>query len=557
MRKLFTSVMAALCMAAPLSTLSAQQTQLTEAQKEAFKKEVLPVVFEQIKEQAGIDILGWANPQLSNTFAGIPVLESSSLRAAATDPMTVHPDSIVVDLASLGLDLSSMGEIGSMVGGMIGNEITITFDGYETKTLPIFTVGSHPITVDLPQTINVKGQTGTTVASINFESPEGSTKLIDVNVSISALNGMVNLDLLGCTLEQNETTDLVANVDIKDDLRTIAQAAAGILGGENSASILEGLEPDYQITVGLSGLATGTIPATLYAIPENITGTLVPMGNAVVHLNMLNTMMPVEQIDVTGYKDNAVTYSVLYLDMTKTESSASTVSSLVVDNWKYGSEAKTDSTLTNKTFITMTDNTPSIPTTPKAAVKSVINHVVAQLAEDGEATWYELSIAQTGNKDATTAEDATPVVDITVSPYTAGTEAIADVDITTYKDGEAATYTVRATADLTSKVITVDVINDETTYGTAYFTSNAMDIITANEDIATEAAAIRIIPTDNGVRVLNAERADYQIVSMTGSTVARGVVSGDETISTANLPKGIYVIAVDQNGDREVVKFVR
>lgn len=550
MRKLFTSVMAALCMAAPLSMLSAQQTQLTEAQKEAFKKEVLPVVFEQIKEQAGIDILGWANPQLSNTFAGIPVLESSSLRAAATDPMTVHPDSVVVSLTSLGVDAASI----PVVGAMIGNEVTITFEGYETKTLPIFTVGSHPITVDLPQTINVKGETGASVASVNFESPEGSTKLIDVNVSVSALNGMMNFDLLGCTLEQNEATDLVANVDIKDGLRDLASLIAGFAGSSVPATI----NSDYQITVGLSGLATGTIPATLYAIPENITGTLVPVGNAVVHLNMLNTMMPVEQIDVTGYKDNAVTYSVLYLDMTKTESSASTVSSLVVDNWKYGSEAKTDSTLTNKTFITMTDNTPSIPTTPEAAVKSVVNRVVTQLAEDGEATWYELSIAQTGNKDATTAEDATPVVDITVSPYTAGTEAIADVDITTYKDGEAtATYTVRATADLTSKVITVDVINGETTYGTAYFTSNAADIITANEEIAEEAAAIRIIPTDNGVRVLNAERADYQIVSMTGSTVARGVVSGDETISTANLPKGIYVIAVDQNGDREVVKFVR
>ena len=550
MRKLFTSVMAALCMAAPLSTLSAQQTQLTEAQKEAFKKEVLPVVFEQIKEQAGIDILGWANPSLSNTFAGIPVLESSSLRAAATDPMTVHPDSVVVSLTSLGVDAASI----PVVGAMIGNEVTITFEGYETKTLPIFTVGSHPITVDLPQTINVKGETGASVASVNFESPEGSTKLIDVNVSVSALNGMMNFDLLGCTLEQNEATDLVANVDIKDGLRDLASLIAGFAGSSVPATI----NSDYQITVGLSGLATGTIPATLYAIPENITGTLVPVGNAVVHLNMLNTMMPVEQIDVTGYKDNAVTYSVLYLDMTKTESSASTVSSLVVDNWKYGSEAKTDSTLTNKTFITMTDNTPSIPTTPEAAVKSVVNRVVTQLAEDGEATWYELSIAQTGNKDATTAEDATPVVDITVSPYTAGTEAIADVDITTYKDGEAtATYTVRATADLTSKVITVDVINGETTYGTAYFTSNAADIITANEEIAEEAAAIRIIPTDNGVRVLNAERADYQIVSMTGSTVARGVVSGDETISTANLPKGIYVIAVDQNGDREVVKFVR
>ena len=84
MRKLFTSVVAALCLAAPVGTLSAQNTQqLTEAQKEAIKKEVLPVVFEQIKEQAGIDILGWANPKLSDTFAGIPVLESSNLRAVS------------------------------------------------------------------------------------------------------------------------------------------------------------------------------------------------------------------------------------------------------------------------------------------------------------------------------------------------------------------------------------------------------------------------------------------------------------------------------------------
>lgn len=550
MKKLFTSVMAALCLAAPVGTLSAQQTQLTEAQKEAFKKEVLPVVFEQIKEQAGIDILGWANPQLSNTFAGIPVLESSSLRATTTDPMTVHPDSVVVSLSALGINASSI----PVIGSMIGDEMTITFEGYETKTLPFITAGTHPITIDLPQTINVVGATGASVASVKFESPEGSTKLIDVNVSVSALNDMMNFDLLGCTLEQNETTDLVANVDIKDGLRDLADVIAGFAG----TSVPSTINYDYQITVGLSGLVTGAIPATLYAVPENVTGTLVPVGNAVVHLNLQNTMMPIEQIDVTSYQNNTVAYSVLYLDMTKTESSASTVSSLVIDNWKYGSEAKTDSTLTNKTFITMTDNTPSIPTTSRAAVKSVIDRVVTQLAEEGEATWYELSIAQTGNKDATTAEDATPVVDITVSPYTAGTEAIADVDITTYNNGEAATtYTVRATADLTSQVISVDVMNGETTYGTAYFTSNVAGIITANEDIAEEASAIRIIPTDNGVRVLNVDRAEYQIVSMTGSTVARGVVSGDETISTANLPKGIYVIAIDQNGNREVVKFVR
>ena len=47
MRKLFTSVMAALCLAAPASTLSAQNQQLTEAQKEAFKKEVMQSFIEQ------------------------------------------------------------------------------------------------------------------------------------------------------------------------------------------------------------------------------------------------------------------------------------------------------------------------------------------------------------------------------------------------------------------------------------------------------------------------------------------------------------------------------
>ena len=543
MKKLFTSVMAALCLAAPVGTLSAQQTQLTEAQKEAFKKEVLPVVFEQIKEQAGIDILGWANPQLSNTFAGIPVLESSSLRATTTDPMTVHPDSIVLDGTEIVNALPISDALKPVITGMIGSKLTISFEDYSTKTLPI-AFGTHPITVDLPAVINVNNGA---LASIYFDSTTDASHLLDLNVDISLL-GADRSDLVSCSLFLDATATLNAELNIEDGLTSIWN----IIGNLTTVPALP--EVDYLVTVGLAGLQTGSVRADLYAIPHNLSGARVPAGTAIVALNPTNTF-PISKIDVINYEVNAPKDTTLFnLNMSVSNQQYT----LTVDK---SAIASNDTTLSKRTIIGMNgEGATLIWTGVQSLINSVVTRTVSQLANEGEATWFEMSvdtIAATNGEIASNAESF-PVVDITVSPYTAGTEAIADVDITTYNNGEAATtYTVRATADLTSQVISVDVMNGETTYGTAYFTSNAAGIITANEDIAEEASAIRIIPTDNGVRVLNVDRAEYQIVSMTGSTVARGVVSGDETISTANLPKGIYVIAVDQNGDCEVVKFVR
>ena len=263
--------------------------------------------------------------------------------------------------------------------------------------------------------------------------------------------------------------------------------------------------------------------------------------------------MPAEKIDVTGYANNGVAnaWSLFEIDATKQETSSSNMWMITVDKSIHSSAEKTDTTLVETTNISVTDYTPSISTDPQAAAKSITSRAIAELANEGEATYYKMDISKTiyaADKSSETVEVAT----ISVSPTTEG----ADINIDLKND---TIYTVRAVIEdktVAASVILTDANSEETTYGTAYFAYNlSQGTPDATEEIS--AAAIRIIPTDNGVRVLNAERADYQIVSMTGSTVARGVVSGDETISTANLPKGIYVIAVDQNGDREVVKFVR
>lgn len=541
MKNFFTSVMAALFMAAPVGNLSAQTSQqLTKSQEEAIKKELLPVVFEQIKEQAGIDILGWANPQLTNTLSSIPMLESSNLRAAAANTVNVKPDSVTVNLKALGVDVSSI----PMAGNFVGEKVNILFQGYDTKTLPLVSIGGAPVTVEMPETILVMGKSETPIVTLNFKSVEGSDKLLDMEVKMSLL-GTFNFDLVACSLEQDLHMDLIANVDIQDGLRDLVK----LFNKEENTSITAGLSVDYEVSVGLSGLANMTIPASLFAIPEgSATTARIPMGDAVVSLDLSNSMMPISKIDVTSYEaGTASAWSLFKLDASKTTTSTSAVTKIDIDKYSHSTAEKKDTSFVEKTVITMTDLTPSLPTTAKSAVQGVITRVVNELANDGKATWYELNITKTEKE-----QEAKEIVSIKVSPYMSGTNAIADIDIVA--DGSA--YLVRATADLSgSKKIAVDVIQGETSFATAYFTSNIAGVITSNESV--QVSDVKVIPTANAIRVLNADKASYQIYSITGAMMANGTIAGDAYISTANLAKGIYIVVVEANGVKQSVKFIR
>ncbi len=541
MKNFFTSVMAALFMAAPVGNLSAQTSQqLTKSQEEAIKKELLPVVFEQIKEQAGIDILSWANPQLTNTLSSIPMLESSNLRAAAANTVNVKPDSVTINLKALGVDVSSI----PMAGNFVGDKVNILFQGYDTKTLPLVSIGGAPVTVEMPETILVMGKSETPIVTLNFKSVEGSDKLLDMEVKMSLL-GTLNFDLVACSLEQDLHMDLIANVDIQDGLRDLVK----LFNKEENTSITAGLSVDYEVSVGLSGLANMTIPASLFAIPEgSATTARIPMGDAVVSLDLSNSMMPISKIDVTSYEaGKASAWSLFKLDASKTTTSTSAVTKIDIDKYSHSTAEKKDTSFVEKTVITMTDLTPSLPTTAKSAVQGVITRVVNELANDGKATWYELTIAKQES-----GKEGEVIASIKVSPYMSGTNAIADIDIVA--DGSA--YLVRATADLSgSKKIAVDVIQGETSFATAYFTSNIAGVITSNESV--QVSDVKVIPTANAIRVLNADKASYQIYSITGAMMANGTIAGDAYISTANLAKGIYIVVVEANGVKQSVKFIR
>lgn len=539
MKNFFTSVMAALFMAAPVGNLSAQTSQqLTKSQEEAIKKELLPVVFEQIKEQSGIDILGWATPKLNaNTLSGIPVLESSNLlRAASTnEKVNAKPDSIIVNSSA----------IDPMIGTFLG-KVKVTFDSYHNEEI-VF--DNNVFSIDIPDEVIVTSEKIQEIAKITFQSENpGSGNFIPFNLNVDiALLSEDKKDLIDFSLAQNPTDMMLnGNLIIGEGLKDIF-------------NLITAFKPDFpqlpdmnylvQLDIAKMFLPTG-LPATLYGIlPDE---NQVTLGKANVVLNLESPIF-ISQVDVTSYENGTANEWDRYTFALDQKTEQDLV--LGIDKYECEKDFSDAGKYSESTIITMSDYTKNITADTKSAISGVVTRVVNELANEGQASMYKMTIEQ-GNKDVE--NGLKTELEVEVAPYMSEDKksAIAEIRINTYEDGTAIPMLIKATADLTgSKKIAVDVIQGETSFATAYFTSNIAGVITSNESV--QVSDVKVIPTANAIRVLNADKASYQIYSITGAMMANGTIAGDAYISTANLAKGIYIVVVEANGVKQSVKFIR
>ena len=553
MKKVFTSISLALSLIASSFSTSAQTVQLSEAQKIEIQKEVLPVVFEQIKEQTGLDILGLARPQLNSDFIqSLPVFNAQSgLRSDSPTPYSVKPDSIIVNVAALAPDVSQL-----------MTNVKVLFGDYKKIDMPIDIAGLSG-SIEIPRLIKVTSNsilpTFQNIAEIKIVANENPKALLDMDMIITLWgDDTTTSQLIGLTIAQNESFDFEFNVEIGEGLQ-------GIWGLLKAVATLPELpEMNYLITLGFSQIGTGVIPASLYGIPTADAPTRIPMGDAAVALDF-STDMPIKYIALTSYENaKAEKWSKLWFEM---EQKTTEDLVLTIDNFVYTDEAKTDSTFANRTIVTMSDYTKNAAVaSTQSAVKSVINRVVSELATEGSAAQYKMLIESAkdlnGDGNITNEEKAT-TMEIEVTPSLVGTDAIADINIKSYSYSETgdATLTemnVKATANLTNNVIRVDLIpaGSPAAVGSAYFTSNIAGIVTSNDDITIN--TVKVTPVEGGIYIDNSGKAAYRIVNMSGATVANGTVSGDNAyISTSSLAKGVYVIVVTENGVSQSVKFVR
>lgn len=545
MRKFFTSLVACALLVVSGGFASAQQS-LSKAEQDAIKNEVLPAVFEQIKEQAGIDILGWANPQLSDaSISGFPVFDSGNvLRSGGSKTITLQPDSIIVTLPS------SMPQfVATMLGGRY---VKVTFAGYDKKEIP---VGDYMMELNLPAQIKVASPK-MDLFTLNFDSKLGEggklpfTMKVDMTVDNPRLQGVFEdkkLDLISLVVEHKE-----ANFNAKLSLEAGLKKLAGML--ENMLKSKVDLPDAFLLTVKLTELDNFRVPCSLFAVAGEIT---LPLGDAVIGLN-LTAGFPLSYVEVTKYeKGKADEWIKLWMAKVDTDSKNS--ERLDVHKYKYKDAEKKDSTYECSTAIVASKNlVAKMPTLlSKNIAQSLVTNVANQMLSTQEYLVGNLSIFHYDKEKLPEVVKPVFEADLSIAMGDKGVQYV-KIKMTEHdEDGNDITYVKLSFMGEKKEMVKVDIIPDEETNPalvTAYISSNVYGVATNNEKI--EAPSWTIIPAREGIRVQNIDKATYQIVSMTGATVSAGTIAGDVVIPTSSLVRGKYIFVVKANGIQQAVKFI-
>lgn len=546
MRKFFTFLVACALLVVSGGFASAQQS-LSKAEQDAIKNEVLPAVFEQIKEQAGIDILGWANPQLSDaSISGFPVFDSGNvLRSGGSKTITLQPDSIIVTLPS-----SVPQVVATLLGG---GYVKVTFAGYDKKEIP---VGDYMMELNLPAQIKVASPK-MDLFTLNFDSKLGEgkklpfTMKVDMTVDNPLLQGVFEdkkLDLISLVVEHKE-----ANFNAKLSLEAGLKKLAGML--ENMLKSKVDLPDAFLLTVKLTELDNFRVPCSLFAVAGEIT---LPLGDAVIGLNLTGGF-PLNYVEVTKYeKGKADEWIKLW--MAKVDTDSKNIERLDVHKYKYKDAEMKDSTYQCSTAIIATKNL--VTKMPTLLSKNIAQSLVANVANQMLSTQEYFPVGNLSIKHYDKEKDPEvrkPVfdADLSVAMGDKGVQYV-KIKMTEYdEDGNDITYVKLSFMGEKKEMVKVDIIPDEETNPalvTAYISSNVYGVATNNEKI--EAPSWTIIPAREGIRVQNIDKATYQIVSMTGATVSAGTIAGDVVIPTSSLVRGKYIFVVKANGIQQAVKFI-
>lgn len=543
MRKFFTSLVACALLVVSGGFASAQQS-LSKAEQDAIKNEVLPAVFEQIKEQAGIDILGWANPQLSDaSISGFPVFDSGNvLRSGGSKTITLQPDSIIVTLPK---------EIASMLGGYV----KVTFAGYDKKEIPV-PVSNYMMELNLPAQIKVASPK-MDLFTLNFDSKLGEgkklpfTMKVDMTVGKPLLQGVFKnkkLDLISLVVEP----DKEANINAKLNLEAGSKMLAGML--EKMAGSKVDLPDAFLLTVKLTELDNFRVPCSLSAEKEEKT---LPLGDAVIGLNLTGGF-PLSYVEVTKYeKGKADEWIKLWMEKVDIDSKNS--ERLDVHKYKYKDAEKKDSTYECSTAIVASKNlVAKMPTLlSKNIAQSLVTNVANQMLSTQEYLVGNLSIFHYDKEKLPEVVKPVFEADLSIAMGDKGVQYV-KIKMTEHdEDGNDITYVKLSFMGEKKEMVKVDIIPDEETNPalvTAYISSNVYGVATNNEKI--EAPSWTIIPAREGIRVQNIDKATYQIVSMTGATVSAGTIAGDVVIPTSSLVRGKYIFVVKANGIQQAVKFI-
>lgn len=558
MKKIFTSIsVAAAALFLSVAPTQAQQRQITDQEKVAFVKAAVPAMLDQFKQITGIDIVSFANPDIKDVISS-PLfgVQNGMLRAATTTSLTLQPDSVILDLSNVDLGLDGM--MGGLAGQFL-NSVKLTFGEYKDFTMT--TPDGQGIEVSIPQTISTN-LLGMFDVSLNVAIGD-KTGLLPFN-SLSANLDLGGLDaFLGSmgiesgslfTMKETGSNGKYAyDITLGETLRALI--ASGMIAEDTEedpdATIEITIPENVLINVDMSTVQTSaTIDASVSTVQPT---TTLLMGDATVYLNakeLLNGSFKTDSIVFVSYEDGEIA------DYDKVEISNTKLDDKVVQRifttyykdettnweWKFDTE-KIRHWVGNHEL----DN--------KNLIYSLMQGLIADMTAGTLTTSFEL-VTTTKVDDPESEGVITEIIDAETSMGTEGGLINILVDDGNEENGEI--LNVAINIPLNSKTISAafTLNSSDSPIATLYLTSNMMSIITDNEAIENDVQALKVSSTPNGLYVQNG-KGNYVIINMVGKVVANGIITSDQQYINLSIPKGIYMISINQEGEQKTIKFAK
>lgn len=558
MKKIFTSIsVAAAALFLSVAPTQAQQRQITDQEKVAFVKAAVPAMLDQFKQITGIDIVSFANPDIKDVISS-PLfgVQNGMLRAATTTSLTLQPDSVILDLSNVDLGLDGM--MGGLAGQFL-NSVKLTFGEYKDFTMT--TPDGQGIEVSIPQTISTN-LLGMFDVSLNVAIGD-KTGLLPFN-SLSANLDLGGLDaFLGSmgiesgslfTMKETGSNGKYAyDITLGETLRALI--ASGMIAEDTEedpdATIEITIPENVLINVDMSTVQTSaTIDASVSTVQPT---TTLLMGDATVYLNakeLLNGSFKTDSIVFVSYEDGEIA------DYDKVEISNTKLDDKVVQRifttyykdettnweWKFDTEK-----IRHWVGSHELDN--------KNLIYSLMQSLIADMTAGTLTTSFELATTTRVN-DPDGEAVKTEIIDAEASMGTEGGLINILVDDGNEENGEI--LNVAINIPLNSKTISAafTLNSSDSPIATLYLTSNMMSIITDNEAIENDVQALKVSSTPNGLYVQNG-KGNYVIINMVGKVVANGIITSDQQYINLSIPKGIYMISINQEGEQKTIKFAK
>lgn len=560
MKKIFTSIsVAAAALFLSVAPTQAQQRQITDQEKVAFVKAAVPAMLDQFKQITGIDIVSFANPDIKDVISS-PLfgVQNGMLRAATTTSLTLQPDSVILDLSNVDLGLDGM--MGGLAGQVL-NSVKLTFGEYKDFTMT--TPDGQGIEVSIPQTISTN-LLGMFDVSLNVAIGDKTGLLpfnsLSANLDLGGLDailGSMGIDITSGPLFAMEETGsngkYTYDITLGETLRALI--ASGMIAEDTEedpdATIEITIPENVLINVDMSTVQTSaTIDASVSTVQPT---TTLLMGDATVYLNakeLLNGSFKTDSIVFVSYEDGEIA------DYDKVEISNTKLDDKVVQRifttyykdettnweWKFDTE-KIRHWVGNHEL----DN--------KNLIYSLMQGLIADMTAGTLTTSFEL-VTTTKVDDPESEGVITEIIDAETSMGTEGGLINILVDDGNEENGEI--LNVAINIPLNSKTISAafTLNSSDSPIATLYLTSNMMSIITDNEAIENDVQALKVSSTPNGLYVQNG-KGNYVIINMVGKVVANGIITSDQQYINLSIPKGIYMISINQEGEQKTIKFAK